>query len=114
MYMDGPLEGLAAVTETRLGKGRIVLLGTLPLLEDLKRLMLRIAAECNIRPAAEATSNVLVVPREGDAGTGAIVVEIENRLGTLTLPAPARDVLSDTEFSGEVEVRPYQVMVLRH
>jgi beta-galactosidase GanA len=113
-YADGPLAGLAAVTETPFGKGRIILLGTLPLTEDLRRLMLRVAAECDIRPAADATPNVLVVPREGDAGTGAIVVEIENRPGTLTLPGPARDVLSDTEFSGEVEIRPYQVMVLQH
>jgi hypothetical protein len=64
--------------------------------------------------SADATPNVLVVPREGKAGNGAIVIEIENRPGKLTLQRAARDVLSDTQLSGEIEVRPYQVMVLRH
>jgi beta-galactosidase GanA len=111
-YNDGPLGGLAAVTETRLGKGRIVVLGTLPPPADLEQFMLRLAAQCAVLPAAEATPNVLVVPREGEIGRGLIVVELENRPGTLKLHSPATDVLSGTNYAGEFSVRPYQVMVL--
>jgi beta-galactosidase GanA len=113
MYTEEPLAGLAAATETRLGRGRIILLGTLPRPEDLQRLMLRLAGECGLAPSVTASSNVLAVPRAGAAGRGMVVIEIENRTGTLTLPRPARDEISGREYSGEVTVQPYQVMVLR-
>lgn len=112
-YTEGPLAGLAAIAESRLGKGRIVLLGTLPAPEDLARLLLRVSAQCGVHPAAEASSNVLVVPREGAGYRGAIVLEIENRPGTLVLPDAFRDVLSGEESTGAIEVAPYQVLVLR-
>ena len=112
VYTEGPLEGLAAATETPVGKGRIILLGTQLLPEDLQRLMLQLTSQCGIHPAAEATSNLLVVPREGEAGTGAVVIEIENRPGRLMLPAPAQDALTGMAYSGSVEFCPYQVMVL--
>ena len=111
-YTEGPLAGLAAVTETQLGQGRIILLGTLCIPDDLQRLMLRLAEQCGILPAADATPNVLVVPREGEAGKGVIVIEIENRPGALTLSSPVRDMLDGNEHVGRVEIAPYQVMVL--
>jgi beta-galactosidase GanA len=113
VYTEGPLEGLAAASETRLGKGRIILLGTMPLAADMRRLMLQFAAQCNIRPAAEASPNVLVVPRKGEAGEGLIVIEIENRPGVLELPTPVRNMLDGNEYTGRLEIAPYQVMVLR-
>jgi beta-galactosidase GanA len=112
VYTEGPLEGLSAVTETRVGEGSIILLGTLPSAKDLQRLMLQAAAQCDIQAAAEATSNVLVVPREGDAGEGLIVVELENRPGRLALPAPAHNLLDRKQYAGTVEISPYQVLVL--
>lgn len=112
-YLEGYLEGLAAVTETQVGNGRIVLLGTLPGAGHLKRLMLRLAGQCNIQRAAAATPNVLVVPRHGKAGEGMVVVELHNETGRLTLPSPATDLLSRKVYSGSFEVSPYQVMVLR-
>ncbi|MCX5768851.1 MAG: beta-galactosidase [Candidatus Hydrogenedentes bacterium] len=113
VYGDGPLKGLAAVTESGVGKGKIIVLGTLPRPEELTRLLLRIAAGAGIYPAAEASSNVLVVPRKGSAGSGFIVVEVQNEKGKLTLPAPAYNLLDCRAYSGEVELHPYQVMVLR-
>ncbi len=112
-YTEGPLKGLAAATETHVGKGRIILLGTLPLAPDLKRLMLRLASQCGVFPAADATPNVLAVPRKGKAGEGIIVVELHNETGSLSLPGPAMDLLSKKTCSGQIEIAPYQVMVLR-
>lgn len=112
-YTEGPLEGLAAVTETPIGKGRIILLGTLCPPEDLRTLMLHLAAQCDIYPAATASPNVLVVPRTGEAGHGAIVLELENRPGKLALSSSVCDILSGTEYQGEIEIAPYQVLVLR-
>ncbi len=112
-YTDGPLEGLAAVTETAVGSGRIIVLGSLPTVEDLKILLLRTAARVGVFPTVEASPNVLVVPRVGEGGTGAIVMELENRPGELTLPKTVRDILTAREYEGTVKLHPYQVMVLQ-
>jgi beta-galactosidase GanA len=112
-YADGPLEGLAALTETSVGEGRIVLLGTLLRPQDLQGLLLRLSAQCDIRPAAEATPNVLVVPRKGEAGEGVMLVELHNQRGTVTLQGPAKDLLTGKTYSNTVEVGPYEVMVLQ-
>ena len=111
-YTNGPLEGLAAVTETQVGEGRIVLLGTLPIAHDLQKLLLHYSARCGISPTAEATPNVLAVPRDGSAGMGCIVIELFNRPGTIVIPGEAVDLLDGKVYSGKVEIRPYQVMVL--
>ncbi len=111
-YADGPFRGMAAVTETAIGKGRLVLLGTLPPPDALQRLLLDKAAEQGIGPVSQATANVLVVPRSGSAGTGAVVVELEHQPGTFTLDAPARDLLTGKTCSGTVPVAPYEVLVL--
>jgi beta-galactosidase GanA len=111
-YQDGPLSGLAAITETKCGQGRIIVLGTLPPAQDLQQLMVELAGQHDVFPAATATSNVLVAPREGEAGKGAVVIEIENRPGTLSLPGEAYDLLSGETHSGTIEIAPYQVLVL--
>jgi hypothetical protein len=71
------------------------------------------AARAGVFPAAEASTNVLVVPRVGEGGTGAIVLELENRPGELTLPKTVRDILTAREYDGTVKLHPYQVMVLQ-
>lgn len=113
-YDEGPFRSLAAVTETRIGKGRLVLLGTLPSAGDLAALLLRLAREAGVTPAAQASPNILAVPREGPGGRGMVAVEFENRPGVLTLPEPATDLLSGTELHGEVRLTPYQALVLKY
>ncbi|MBN2308909.1 MAG: beta-galactosidase [Candidatus Hydrogenedentes bacterium] len=111
-YADGPFEGLAAATETPVGDGRIVLLGTLPGPDDLGRLLLKCADASGIAPA-EASANVLLVPRMGQAGVGFVALERENRPGTLKLTRPATDLLTGRQCRGEIAVSPYEVLVLQ-
>ncbi|MBX7254860.1 MAG: beta-galactosidase [Candidatus Hydrogenedentes bacterium] len=112
-YLDGPLKGMAAITETRVGIGRIIVLGTLLNSQDMRALMLRVCGEAEIVPAADASPNVLVVPRVGEGGSGTIVMEIENRTGYLQLHQPCKDILTARNYDGRVEIEPYQVLVLQ-
>lgn len=112
-FTDNELDGLAAVTRRRLGKGQIILLGTMPSVEDLQRLLLEIAGEAGVKPVAEASPNVLAVPRAGKAGKGMVVIEYEHKAGSLTLPRPMTDLLTGKRHSGVVELAPYSVMVLK-
>ncbi len=112
-YTEGPFEGLAAVTTKKLGKGRIIVLGTLPTPEDLKSVLLTIAQEAGVSPVADATGNLMVVPREGKAGKGMILVEMLNQTASITLREPVTDLLTGKTHSGMVDVPPYGVLVLK-
>ncbi|MBM4144482.1 MAG: hypothetical protein FJ225_12970, partial [Lentisphaerae bacterium] len=112
-FTDNELNGLAAVTRRRLGKGQVILLGTMPSNEDLQRLLLEVAGEAGVKPVAEASPNVLAVPRAGKAGKGMVVIEHEHKPGSLTLPRPMTDLLTGKRHTGVVELAPYSVMVLK-
>jgi beta-galactosidase GanA len=112
-YADGPLAGLAAVTRQRVGQGQIIVLGTLPTPEDLSALLLGLAKEASFAPACQASPNLLVVPRTGNAGSGVVVVELEHQPATLRLEQPATDLLSNQDFMGDLCIEPYGVRVLR-
>ncbi|MHB1356119.1 MAG: beta-galactosidase [Anaerolineae bacterium] len=112
-YADGPLAGLAAITRRRVGKGQIVVLGTLPRPEDLATLLLGLAKDAGVTPACQASPNLLVVPRVGSAGSGMVVVELEHKPATLHLGQPAFDLLTKQTCAGDLTVEPYGVKVLR-
>jgi beta-galactosidase GanA len=108
-YGDGPMEGLAAVTRNKLGKGEVITLGTMPPMDDIKRLLWNVG----IAPFAGATSNLLVVRRSGAVGSGLIAVELENRPAMLTLDTPMTNLLNGQRYTGVVDLEPYAVMVLQ-
>lgn len=107
-YTEGPLEALAAITRTRIGKGQIIALGTMPRPDDIRQLMLHLG----LQATPGVTSNLLTVPRAGQAGTGMIVVELENKPAMITLDRPMTDVISGLQYEGIVDLAPYSVMVL--
>jgi len=107
-YTEGPCAGLAAVTRIKMGKGQIIVLGTALSPEDLQHVLQTAGAQ----PVAQASSNLLVVPREGVAGKGAVIVELENKPAMLTLDRPVTDLISGKRLEGTAELAPYTVMVL--
>lgn len=112
-YTEGPMKGLAAVVERRVGRGRIVLLGTQLPAEDYRALLLVLGAGAGVTPAAEASANLLVVPRDGKAGRGRVAVETANQPGTLRLEQPALDLLTGRLHRDAVPIPPYGVVVLK-
>ena len=113
-YTEGPMKGLAAVTRHRMGKGQVVVLGTLPRPPEMRKLLERLAADSQVPPAAQASPNLLVVPREGPAGRGLICIELQNQPATLTLPMPGTDLLSGRQVSGQVAIGAFGVMAVRY
>lgn len=112
-YAEGPLLGLAAVVRRSVGRGQIVMLGTMPQPEEIRRLAPAALAEAGVLPAADASPNLLVSPRAGAAGRGLVAVELHNQPARLRLARPATDLLSGRDLAGAVEVPPYGVLVLR-
>jgi len=79
-YSGGPLDGLAAVVECPIGKGRVILLGTQPDDAWLKKLIGRLAPRAGI----ESDSGVVVAERVTAEGkpAGAVIVNTRRESAT--------------------------------
>ncbi len=114
-YEEGPMQGLAAVACRRRGRGRIVLLGTLPEPAAWGAFLLRLAAEAGVAAPVTASPGLLAVPRSGEAGDGLVAVELQGRPATLDLGSGMRDLLTQTRHEkGTIGIPPHGVVVLRN
>lgn len=114
VYTQAPLKGHAAIVRKKLGKGQIIMLGTMPANEELKKLLLSICDGAGIIPSIKTSENLLAVPRKGKTQEGIIAVEFENKSGVLTLDRPATDLLTGRKYKNKIEIEPYGVMVLEY
>ena len=96
--------GLSVITEREVGKGKVILLGSVPPHDVLLKLVGR-------DPIAEAGGNVILTAREGKR-RGIIAVEVENREGELLLAKKYRNLISGEIAEGKVNIPPYGVLVL--
>jgi beta-galactosidase len=113
-YTENELEGLAAATVHTMGKGKVILLGTAPTPERLTQIIGRFAPEVDVMPVAEASENLLVVPRAGEGGDGAILVELDNQPATWTVPRSGTNLLTGEAVAGTLELPAYGVAVVRY
>ena len=105
VYANGEFKGLPAVTCNRVGKGRVIVLGSVPSPEALLRLIGKEAV-------ADASDNVALVARSG-AENGIIAVETEGKEGILTLHGVYTELLGEKACTGTVALKPYEVLVLK-
>lgn len=104
-YRAGEFTSLSVITERKVGKGKIILVGSVISGGDLLRLVGR-------APIAEASENVVLVERSGNE-RGMIAVEIENKCGYLVLDGEYTDLITGKNLTGKIEVSPYEVFVLK-
>ncbi len=113
-YDEGPLKGLAAVVSKKVGKGKIIVLGTLPNAQQLKHIVLSAMSEAGIRPSVKASQNILYAPREGFDYSGAVVIEFANEEGEIILEQDMIDVLTQkTFYKGKHILSAYSVHVFK-
>ena len=106
-YTCGELAGLSVVCERRVGKGAIVLVGSVLSAADLVRLVRR--AGC--APVAEASENVTLTARSGRT-EGIIAVETQGTQGYVCVEGAFRERISGRTAEGRVPLAPYEVLVL--
>lgn len=104
-YVVGEFAPLSVITERNVGKGKVILVGSVISHEDLRRLV-------NIPPIAEASENIVLTERTGEHNC-LIAIEIENKHGYLMLDRVYTDILSGRALQGKVVVNPYEVLVLK-
>lgn len=103
-YVDCEFAPYAVITERKVGKGKVILVGSVVGKSDLLRLVDKL-------PIAEASANVILTERTGEQN-GIIAVETENKLGYIVLDGEYRDIISGRVLSGRTNIAPYEVLVL--
>lgn len=104
-YRGEDFNGYAVITERRIGKGKVILLGSLPDGRTFRKLV-------GEPPIAEASRNVRLVRRSGQEN-GIIALELENQPGYVVLEQEYTELLTGRQLCGRVEMIPYQVLILR-
>lgn len=104
-YVAGEFAPLSVVTERKVGKGKVILVGSVLSHGDILRLADR-------APIAEASGNVVLTERTGTEN-GIIAVEVENKSGNIILNGSYTDLITGKAYSGKTEIPPYGVLVLK-
>ena len=104
VYSEDHPKGLTAVSVKKVGKGRVIVLGTMLSGKDFRRLIER---ELGFKPILEASDNVEVIAR----GKLILAVELGSENGIVKLNGKYKDVLTGEVCDGETEILPYTVRV---
>ena len=100
-YTTAYVKGLSVIAQRKIGKGKVIVVGSMIRGEDVVRL-------AGITPILQATDNVELTERGG----AIIAIELENKQGSLKLEGEYEDVLTGKTHSGTVQVEGFSVMVL--
>ncbi len=103
--------GKAVVFRVKLGRGEIIVLGSMPSEEDMKKIISLAAADAGISPV-KISGGIAAVPRKGENTEGLILAEYKNEGGTCVLPYPMTELLSGRVLDGRITLKPYDILVL--
>ena len=105
--------GKAVVIRCKVGKGNVILVGSVPSEEDGQKLI-RLALETAGIETPEVTGSLMLAKRSGTAGDGWMMVNIGNTEASLKLDKEMRDVIGGGTVNGTLTVEPYGVRVLKY
>ncbi len=114
----GNSNGKAFITESKVGKGKIVHLGSLPVGEEgdslLKTVIDHYATDVRITVRTDVTSGTVVAPRIADDGKQSwVIINMDGQGGRVTIPTVAIDALTKEKVpEGRLEIGAYEYRVL--
>jgi beta-galactosidase GanA len=115
-YTNGMHKGLPAIMESKYGKGKILILGTDPGREAMKKLLQYSSQAAGLTPLAVGDPEVVVVPRIGKDVKGYVVINISNKPRSIEIQDTNSfvNVLNGKlQPSVSLSLKPYEVMVLK-
>lgn len=106
------INGHSLVVKRKVGNGYVILLGSIPSADDMQRLIREACATANVAlPKVEG--EIMVSPREGEAGRGLMLVEYGAKPASIVLDRPMTDLISGKALEGKIDLAPYEVLVLK-
>ncbi len=103
---------LSAVFSKKYGRGRVIVLGALPSSDDLKRIIDLSVDYSGVR-RIRTRGNVTAYRRKGRLYEGLIAIETSGKTGGILLDGEYDDILAGGRFSGDTELSPFEVLVLK-
>jgi beta-galactosidase GanA len=95
----GYIDGYAAITETAVGKGRIIMLGALLKPQAFAAFILKLAKECKIEPVTEASPSVVTALRAGEADELFTAVETANKNAYTIIPFGSENIITGEKYN---------------
>ena len=103
------LKDEAVISEIAYGKGKVIVLGTMPSETGLSHLIRFALSEAGVKPY-KTEGSLLVIPR----GDGLILCETAFQPAKICLEQEMVNVLTGETVSGELAVSPYDVVILQN
>ena len=94
------------------GKGFVYILGTLPDEKDARELIAAVCARAGIPCGGNYSDSVIVSPRKGGNTSGVILADVCGKGGVYRGEDEYRDVITQRLFKGDIQINPYEVLVL--
>ncbi|MCS7463505.1 beta-galactosidase [Paenibacillus doosanensis] len=115
---QGLAPGKAFITERPLGRGKIVMLGSLPAGDEgdalLKALIDRYAADAGVTLRTDVTRGTIVAPRYTDRHDLWVIVNMDGQGGTVTLPRQGFDPLTQADVpAGTLTVSAFEYRIVQ-
>ncbi len=104
------LDGYSAITETKVGLGRIILMGVQLIPEDYRIFIKKIAKECGITPITEGSENLRISILNTKTGKIFTAIEGEAKPAEVTIPFDSADLETEEKYTkGQVvKMEPYR------
>lgn len=102
-YIGFENDGLSVIASRKVGKGKVIVVGSVVSVNDLLRLVDR-------QPIADASENIVLTERDNGV---IIAVETENCEGYVCLDGNYVDILTNRVLNGKVKINSYEVLVLK-
>jgi beta-galactosidase len=113
-YEGGIHNNQSAIIENKVGKGKVLLLGTDPGKAALKKILLHTAKSIGIEPLATGDEKVVIVPRKNNIR---IIVNLSKNAKSIQLNSSAyslRNLLNDSTISTtNLKLKPFEVLILK-
>ncbi|MDQ0873641.1 beta-galactosidase [Paenibacillus sp. V4I3] len=115
---EGLTPGKTFITEHQLGKGKIVMLGSMPMGEEgdlmVKKLIDHYAVDAHVRLRTDVTVGTIVAPRQGDGYHLWVIINMDGKGGSVTIPQEGYDLLAQTGIKpGKLEIGKYEYRIIR-
>ena len=105
------LKGETVIADIPYGKGRVILLGTIPSDADLQKVIGYALEKGGVTPE-KITGCLVAAHRTGNGKDNMVLLETECKPASIELAKPMKNVLTGEVLSGVVNVAPYDVLVL--
>ena len=106
------IEGLSILQQYKVGKGTVIILGTLPDYDDMRKLITYACKKAEIPCNRTEGNSIMVTDRKGENKKGVILVDICGNGGIYRNNKPLCDILTGNKYYGDIKVEPYGVLVL--